>query len=73
MSTEQKIYKVISARIKGFKHIKELTMEPNGRGVFLMGPNEQGKTSAIQAIWIALGSRRVPEQPIMTGEDKAVS
>ena len=68
-----KIQKVI---IKDFKKIKNLEKEINGKNIILLGDNDVGKSSFIQAIEIALGmTEKIPlnsnsEIEIQAGDSK---
>ncbi len=66
--------KLTQLRVRNFKRIEAIDLAPMNRSlVVLRGPNEQGKTSAIDAIKAALcGKRAAPERPIRTGQDAAV-
>ncbi|MBA7662177.1 hypothetical protein ES703_70203 [subsurface metagenome] len=67
----QKQYKVLKVHIKNFKGIEDLTMDVNGQHVILIGDNELCKSSATDAIWTTLSAKRIPQQPIREGTDKA--
>jgi len=59
--------------IKNFLAVKALTIDAQGNHVNITGPNESGKTSTVDAIWLALGgkSARKLDQPIRDGEKNA--
>ena len=67
----EKQYKVQRVVIKNFKGIGDLAMNVNGRHVILIADNELGKSSALDAIWTNLSAKRIPQQPIRQGADKA--
>ncbi len=67
----EKQYKVQRVVIKDFKGIGDLAMNINGQHVILIGDNELGKSSALDAIWTNLSAKRIPQQPIKEGADKA--
>lgn len=46
--------KIISIELKNFKQHEHLLVDAQGRNVFLLGPNEGGKSSILDAIWFAL-------------------
>ncbi len=61
--------------VENFMRVKALRVEANGRHVVISGPNASGKTSAVDAIWAALGgkpSKEMPE-PIHRGEASATA
>lgn len=66
-------------------HIKQLTIEnflrisvvditPDGNVIYITGHNGEGKTSVLNAIWVALSNPRFSEipKPVHEGEEKAV-
>ena len=64
-------YKVQRVVIKNFKGIEDLAMNVNGQHVILIGDNELGKSSALDAIWTNLSAKRIPKEPIKQGASKA--
>jgi hypothetical protein len=68
--------RIIHFHGENFKRLRVVDFTPAANGVYLTGANEQGKTSALDAIWAALKGgqalRETPE-PIRKGEDKALS
>lgn len=67
----EKDYKVQKVVIKNFKGIEDMTMDVNGQHVILIGDNKLCKSSATDAIWTSLSAKRIPQQPIRKGADKA--
>ncbi len=65
--------KITELRAENVKRLKAVHITPNGEAaVILGGRNEQGKTSVLDAIEMALaGSDSVPEMPIRNGEERA--
>ena len=66
-------------------HIKQLTIEnflrisvvditPDGNVIYITGHNGEGKTSVLNAIWVALSNPRYSEmpKPVKEGEEKAI-
>ncbi len=54
------------------KRIKAVSITPDGNLVILGGDNDQGKSSILDSICMALGGKNfVPEVPIRTGQSKA--
>jgi len=64
-------YKVQKVVIRNFKGIEDLAMNVNGQHVILIGDNELGKSSALDAIWTNLSAKRIPKEPIKQGASKA--
>ena len=65
--------KIIQLRIENFKGIASFEVTPNGHGFDLVGANESGKSSAIDALFCALGgAKAAPDKPIRTGAKKAL-
>jgi|GEM_PF-4500590 len=64
-------YKVQRVVIKNFKGLEDLAMNVNGQHVILIGDNELGKSSALDAIWTNLSAKRIPKEPIKQGASKA--
>lgn len=60
-----------SVRINGFKAINALSLEPKGGHVQIEGANGKGKSSLIDAIWIALTGQDVPTVPVHRESIKA--
>lgn len=67
---------VLQLEVDNVKRIKAIVIEPVGRTVVLSGRNAQGKTSVIDAIWLAIGGGAATRgtdttDPIRRGEDEA--
>ena len=63
--------KVLKLEADNFKNLKAVEISPDGRMVVVGGKNEQGKSSVMDAIWVALKGRSVaPPKPIRTGEEE---
>lgn len=61
--------RVLGLQVENFKRIKALQIIPKGDLVQITGRNAQGKTSAIDALWVTLGGAKlIPGQPIREGE-----
>lgn len=65
--------RVINLQASNFKRLSAIDITPDGDVVVIGGKNGQGKTSVLDAIWLALGGAKAPKpaQPIRTGEDTA--
>lgn len=66
--------KIIKLQAENIKKLKAIEITPEGNTVIISGRNEQGKTSILDSIWLALAggeaSKGMPK-PIRTGEKKA--
>lgn len=63
---------ILSLHVQNIKKIKAVHIEPHGNTVVISGKNGQGKSSAIEAIAMALGGKKlIPEKPIREGETTA--
>lgn len=65
--------KVESVELRNFKKHEDLILDVNGRNIFLLGPNEVGKSSILDSIFFALNSaKETPEskipEPLTTGK-----
>jgi recombinational DNA repair ATPase RecF len=65
--------RIIGLQIENFQKIKVMWLEPKGNVIKITGANAAGKTSVLDAIWLALlGTRGGPSQPVRTGAGHAV-
>lgn len=65
--------KIDSIRIVNFKGIEDMFIKDiGGKNIYLMGPNEAGKTSFIDAVWCALSGKNMPSEPIHKGAVKGL-
>lgn len=63
--------KVLGLRAENFKILKAVEIIPGDGPVIIGGKNDQGKTSVMDAIWVALAGRAVaPAKPIRKGEEE---
>jgi DNA repair exonuclease SbcCD ATPase subunit len=63
---------IVELRAKNFARLSAVTIRPDGALVQITGKNSQGKTSTLNAIWVALkGRAAAPPQPIRTGAEEA--
>jgi len=60
--------KVNSIHIRNFKSIQELDEQLDGQSVYVIGSNGAGKSSFIQAIYLALTGKDLPPNPITKGK-----
>lgn len=64
--------KVLRLQIENVKKLKVVEITPDGNVVHIVGQNEQGKSTAIESIWMALGgAKHLPSEPIRQGEATA--
>jgi hypothetical protein len=69
MSNETQIKRI---KIQNFKGLKAFEGEVLGKDVYLTGRNESGKTSFIDAVWLALTGKNIPPKPVTTGAKKGL-
>jgi DNA repair exonuclease SbcCD ATPase subunit len=71
--TDKKHMHIVRFEASNIKKLKAVEIVPNGPGVVtITGRNGQGKTSILDAIFMALGGRQaVCDQPIRQGQSKA--
>lgn len=63
--------KVLRLQADNFKNLKAVEITPDGRMVVVGGKNEQGKSSVMDAVWVALkGRSAAPPKPIRVGEEE---
>jgi hypothetical protein len=63
---------IVGLEIENFKKLIAVSIKPDGSLVQITGRNGQGKTSTLDAIWIALGGiSDGPSKPIRKGADTA--
>jgi hypothetical protein len=64
--------KIIRLEAENFKRLRVVNIAPAGNVVEITGQNGEGKTSALDAIWAALGGKpAAPAKPIRSGEQQA--
>lgn len=66
--------KIIRLTAENVKRLKAVQIDPDGTLQVVTGRNAQGKTSVLDAIWLALGggaAMRETSKPVRDGEDKA--
>jgi hypothetical protein len=66
--------KIIRLTAENVKRLKAVEITPDGNVQVITGRNAQGKTSVLDAIWLALGggaASRETTRPIRDGEEKA--
>lgn len=63
--------RVVSLQTENFKRLKAVDITPDGHVVTIGGKNGQGKSSVLDAIYVALKGRAVaPPKPVRKGEEK---
>lgn len=68
--------KIIGLEAENFKRLIAVSLKLDGKSLIIGGDNEQGKSSLIDAIWVALGGASAMKEleitkPIRKGADKA--
>lgn len=64
--------KIIALEISDVKHLRVVSIKPDGSLVVIGGDNSQGKTCIFDSIEYALhGASSIPSKPIRTGQKKA--
>lgn len=65
--------KIVSLKAENYKRLQAIEITPDGNIVKIGGDNGQGKSSILDAIWVALAGRAVaPPKPIRVGEEEAI-
>lgn len=66
--------KIIELRTENIKRIKAIQIRPKDNTVIISGKNDQGKSSVIESIWLALDIATIKNdipQPIRNGQNKS--
>jgi hypothetical protein len=70
MSDKKSSLFILSLQVENVLRAVAVYIKPNGKVVELTGRNKQGKTSVLEALWMALGGERaIPAMPIHDGAD----
>lgn len=66
--------KIIRLSAENVKRLRAVEIRPDGDAIVtITGKNGAGKTSVLDAIWMALGGEKaIPRKPVREGEDEAV-
>lgn len=65
--------RVINLQAENFKILKAVDITPGDGPVVIGGDNDQGKSTVMDALWVALKGRAMaPPKPIRAGEEEAV-
>ncbi len=68
-----KATKIIRLSAENVKRLHAVEIEPSGAVVRITGKNGAGKSSVLDAIWMALGGEKaIPRRPVRKGEAEAV-
>lgn len=65
-------FQIEEADITNFKNISSKKIDIGGKSLVILAPNEDGKSSLIQAIQSPVNSKVVPIEPIKKGEEKSL-
>lgn len=74
MATETDGLRIISLQAENVKRLRAIEIRPDGDVVVIAGRNAQGKSSVLDAIWMALAGAdgaKETKRPIRDGEEKA--
>lgn len=74
--SEEKGLRIIELKAENVKKLKAIEIKPEGNTVVISGKNENGKTSVLDAIFLALGGKVASKgvtKPIRDGEESAYS
>ncbi len=64
--------KIIRLQAENVKRLKAVEITPDGAVVVVSGKNGQGKSSVLDAIWMALGGKKAfPRKPVRDGAEEA--
>lgn len=64
--------KISKIKIQNFKGLEHYEGEVMGRDVYLIGKNEAGKSSFIDAVFLALNGKNPPPKPVTKGAKKGL-
>lgn len=65
---------IVELFAENIMRLKAVTIRPHGNAVVIGGENRNGKTSALDAVAMALGGEKlVPKEPIRKGQDRGVA
>src|ERR1041385_5707578 len=74
MNPTTSTYRVVRLEASTIRRIKAVEIVPGGDTVTLKGPNAQGKSSILDAIfWALTGKSSLPDRPIREGQSRAES
>ncbi len=64
--------RIVTLRVRNFKRVKDVTVEPGATSLIIIGgKNEQGKSSVLDAITAAFSGRALPTEPVRHGAAEA--
>lgn len=63
--------KLRNLKISNFRRVQSIELNLDGKSAVLTGRNGAGKSSIIDAVWVALTGKDVPDAPIHHGAHKA--
>ena len=60
--------RIIRLEAENFKRLRAVSITPEGNVITITGKNEQGKSSVLDSIWVALGGvQAMPKKPVRAG------
>jgi DNA repair exonuclease SbcCD ATPase subunit len=64
--------KIVKLEAEGFKRLRAVEIAPDGNVITIGGKNGAGKSSLLDAIWVALAGRaKAPPKPVRQGMERA--
>jgi len=63
--------KILDVEIQNFKNISKMNVDFGGRSAIILGKNQSGKSSFLQALSSSMDTSVIPMEPIMKGEERA--
>jgi hypothetical protein len=69
-NTNENYLHVLKTSISNFKNIGYKEVDFGGRSALIVGPNQAGKSSLIQAICSPVNAKMIPPEPVKKGEER---
>jgi hypothetical protein len=63
--------KILDVEIENFKNISKMSVDFGGKSAIILGRNQTGKSSFLQAIASSMDSSVIPMEPITKGEERS--
>ncbi|HJX49858.1 MAG TPA: AAA family ATPase [Candidatus Nanoarchaeia archaeon] len=64
--------KILELSIRNLRKIEAIDISPTGNVIKIEGPNNQGKSTVLDSIFLTLGGGKIPDGVIKDGKDKSV-